>query len=224
MLPTVAEEVYPDGKTIIEEDTSGNQVYVIRSGAVEISKTIRGTKCIIAEIGPGDVFGELSFLEGDRRTCTARAVGETCVEIIDSTYLDGEFAKLSPELTAIFEALVKRFQQAIDRAMEFSSRQEPRARETLSLKYADKKAFFDARTENVGNSGLFIKTETPLQKGEQFLLELQLPGIADPLKVKGEVVWAKKKEGETHQPNGMGIKFVQISKEDAQTLKEYINQ
>jgi uncharacterized protein (TIGR02266 family) len=224
MLPTVAEEVYDDGKTIIEEGTSGNRVYVIRSGTVEISRTIKGAKCIIATLEAGDVFGELGFFEGDRRTCTARAVGDTCVEIIDSAYLDSEFGKLSPELKAILEALVKRFQQAIDRAIEFSSRQEPRTRKALSLKYADKKAFFDAHTENVGSNGLFIKTETPFQKGEQFLLELQLPGIADPLKVKGEVVWARNVAGETDQPNGMGIKFVEISKEDVQTLKEYINQ
>lgn len=223
MLPTVGEEVYVDGKTIIEEGTSGDQVYVIRSGTVEISKTIKGKKCIIATIESGGIFGELSFFEGAKRTATARAVGETCVEIVDSQYLNGEFGKLSPELKAIFEALVKRYQQAIDRAIEFSSRQEPRIQKTLSLKYADKKAFVDALSQNVSNNGLFIKTEKPFQQGEQLLLELQLPGLENPLKIIGEVAWARRKAGETNQPNGMGVKFIEIGKQDKQTLKEYLS-
>jgi uncharacterized protein (TIGR02266 family) len=223
MLPTVGEKVYPDGKTIIEEGTTGEHVYVIRSGTVEISRTIKGKKCIVATIEPGDVFGELSFFEGAKRTATARAVGETCVEIVDGSYLDGEFGKLSPELRAIIESLVKRFQQAVDRAIEFSARQEPRAQKTWSLQYANKKAVVDALTENASSSGLFINTKNPLAKGEQLQIELQLPGLADPVKVKGEVVWARKKTGETDQRNGMGVKFVEITKEDKQILKDFLN-
>jgi len=223
MLPTVGEEVYQDGKTIIEEGTPGDQVYIIRSGTVEISKTIKGKKCVIATIGPEEVFGELSFFEGAKRTATARAVGDTCVEIIDGAYLDSEFGNLSPELRGILESLVKRFQQAIERAIEFSSRQEPRTQKTLSLKYADKKAVVDALTENASSNGLFINTENPLQKGEQLQIELQLPGLADPVTVKSEVVWTRKGAGEADQPNGMGIKFIEIAKEDKQTLKEYLN-
>jgi uncharacterized protein (TIGR02266 family) len=223
MLPTVGEEVYEHGKTIIEEATSGDKVYIVRSGSVEISKTIKGKKCLIATIEPGEMFGELNLFKGGKRTATARAMGDTCVEIVDGAYLQGEFAKLSPELRGILEALVKRYQQTIDRAMDLTSRQEPRTEKALSLKYADKKAVVDALTENASSSGLFISTEDPLQKGEHLQIELQLPGLANAVKVKGEVIWMRKETGETDQPNGMGVKFVEISKEDKQTLKEYLN-
>jgi uncharacterized protein (TIGR02266 family) len=223
MLPTVGEEVYEDGKTIIEEGASGDRVYVVRSGTVEISKTIKGKKCIIAKIEPGEMFGELNLIRGGKRTATARAVGDTCVEIVDSAYLHSEFDKLSPELRNIIESLVKRYQQTIYRAMDLSSREEPRTQKTLSLKYTDKKAVIDALTENASSDGLFINTENPLEKGEHFQIELHLPGLADPVKVKSKVIWVRKDSEETDEPNGMGVKFVEITNEDKQTLKEYLS-
>jgi uncharacterized protein (TIGR02266 family) len=223
MLPTVGEEVYQDGKTIVEEGMPGNQVYVIRSGAVEISKTIKGKKCIIAILEPGDMFGELTFIRGGKRTATARAVGDTCVEIVDSAYLHGEFDRLSPELRNILESVVRRYQHTIDRAMDLSSRREPRTQKTLSLQYADKKAVINALTENASSGGLFVNTENPLEKDEHFQIELHLPGIADPVKVKSKVIWTRKDTKEPDKPNGMGIKFVEITKEAKQTLKKYLN-
>lgn len=223
MLITASEEVYQDGQIIIEEGTSGDWVYVIHSGTVEISKTIKGKKNIVTMLGPGEIFGELGFLGGVSRTATARAVGETCVGIIDRAYLDSEFNKLSAEFRAVLDALVKRFKEMTDRAVEFSSRKEARAQKTLSLTYEDKKAFMDAYTGNVGSRGLFIRTEKPLEQGERFLLKINLPALSDPLKVQCEVVWARKQEEETGYPSGMGVKFIGITKEDEQTLKEYLN-
>jgi uncharacterized protein (TIGR02266 family) len=223
MLMTASEEVYQDGDIIIEEGTSGDWVYVIHSGAVEISKTIEGKKYIVARLGPGEVFGELGFLGTVQRTATARAVGETCVGIIDRTYLDSEYNKLSSEFRAVLNALVRRFTQMTHRAVQLTSRKERRTEKTLSLNYEDRAAFVDAHTENVGTQGLFIRTDNPFEEGEQFLLELVLPGLPESMEVKCEVVWARKQEDEGDQPGGMGVKFVEIAAEDEQTLKDYLS-
>jgi uncharacterized protein (TIGR02266 family) len=219
---TASEEVYQDGDIIIEEGTSGDWVYVIQSGAVEISKTIEGKKYIVARLGPGEIFGELGFLGTVQRTATARAIGETCVGLIDRTYLDNEYNKLSSEFRAVLNALVNRFKQMTSRAVELTSRKEPRTQKTLSLNYEDRAAFVDAHTENVGTQGLFIRTDNPFEEGEQFLLELVLPGLPESMEIKCEVVWARKEEGEGSQANGMGVKFVEIAAEDEQTLKQYL--
>jgi uncharacterized protein (TIGR02266 family) len=222
MLITASEEVYQDGDIIIEEGTSGDWVYVIHSGNVEISKTIEGKKYIVAKLGPGEVFGELGFLGTVQRTATARAIGETCVGVIDRTYLDGEYNKLSSEFRAVLNALVNRFKQMTDRAVQLTSRKEPRTQKTLSLNYADRAAFVDAHTENVGTRGLFIRTDNPFEEGERFLLELVLPGLPESVNVKCEVVWTRKEEDESERKNGMGVKFVEIAAEDEQTLKDYL--
>jgi uncharacterized protein (TIGR02266 family) len=222
MLYVVSEEIYKDGEIIIEEGSSGDWIYVVQSGTVEISKTMRGKKFVVTMLGPGEFFGELGFLGDVTRTATARAVGETSVGIIDRGSLDKEYNKLSSDFRAILVGVVKRFKEMSDRTIEVSSRKEPRTKKTLSLTYKDKQSFCDGYTENVGEGGLFIKTENPLEPGEEFLLKLQLPHLSDPMEIKCEVVWTRKQE-EREYPNGMGVKFIEITKEDNQSLKQYLN-
>jgi CRP-like cAMP-binding protein len=82
MLDVVSEETYQDGEIIIEEGTSGDWVYIVQEGRVEISKMIGGKKFVMTTLGPGEVFGELSFLGGVERTATVRAIGATSVGVI----------------------------------------------------------------------------------------------------------------------------------------------
>lgn len=93
----------------------------------------------------------------------------------------------------------------------------------MSLTYDDKESFVDAYTENVSDGGLFIRTENPLEPGEEFRLKLSLPGLPDPLIIKCEVVWVMSESKETDAADGMGVKFVEVMPKDKKTLKEYIN-
>ena len=71
--------------------------------------------------------------------------------------------------------------------------------------------------------GFFIKTENPLVPGEQFLLKLQLPGVQDPIRIKCDAIWARKREeSQAGKPSGMGVKFSEISKKDFKFLKELL--
>jgi CRP/FNR family cyclic AMP-dependent transcriptional regulator len=83
MFQTAIEEKYNDGDIIFEEGSSGDWIYVVESGAVEISKIMHGEKEVLLELGPGEIIGELGFITKMPRTATARAVGDTTVGIID---------------------------------------------------------------------------------------------------------------------------------------------
>lgn len=115
MFNVASEETYQDGQVIFEEGSSGDWVYVILSGQVEIFKSVGGKKVVIEVLQPEDVFGELGFLGGFERTATAMAIGETTVGIIDRTSLDEEFNKLSSDFRIILGAVVERFRKMIDR-------------------------------------------------------------------------------------------------------------
>jgi len=224
MFNLASEETYQDGQIIIDEGGAGDWLYVILSGRVEISKTVEGKEYIMTLLQPDDVFGELGFLGGIKRTATARAIGETTVGGIDRELLDREFNKLSSDFRTILIGVAQRFKKTIDQTREFSSRKEIRVQRTLSLRYKDKKSFVKARTENVSSGGLFIRTENPLKHGEQFLLKLQLPGLSDPMKIKCEVASTRKQAEKTDgPPYGMGVKFIQMTKKDNQTLRQYLN-
>ncbi len=82
------EETYQDGQIVFKEGSSGDWIYMIVSGSVEISKQVGDETKIIEVLGPGEVFGELVFIGGFKRTATAKAVGMTTVGIIDRDFLE----------------------------------------------------------------------------------------------------------------------------------------
>ncbi|MCK4486381.1 MAG: cyclic nucleotide-binding domain-containing protein, partial [Desulfobacterales bacterium] len=62
MFDIASEETYQDGQIIIKEGSTGDWVYVILSGTVEISRTVGAKKFVIELLKPEEVFGELAFL------------------------------------------------------------------------------------------------------------------------------------------------------------------
>ena len=218
------EESYHDGQIIFKEGSSGDWIYVIISGAVEISKMVQGQKHIVAILKEGEVFGELGFVGVTKRTATARAIGETTVGIIDREFLEKEYNQLSGQFRSIVEVITLRFKEMLDTSCATTKRTTPRIERALSLVFKDREAFFRAYTGNVSAGGLFIKTENPLIAGDQLSVKLQLPGVSDPLQIKCEVAWARTtQESQPGRPPGMGVKFVQISNRDHRILKQYLS-
>lgn len=218
------EENYHDGQVIFKEGSSGDWIYVILSGSVEISKNVQDQKFVIAILKSGEVFGELGFVGVTKRTATARAIGETRVGIIDREFLEKEYNQLSGQFRSIVEVITLRFKEMLERTSASTKREELRVDRALSLVFKDREAFFRAYTGNVSSGGLFVKTEKPLIPGDQLSLKLQLPGVSDPLQIKCEVAWARtKQESQPGRPAGMGVKFILISKRDHQMLKQYLS-
>jgi Tfp pilus assembly protein PilZ len=54
-------------------------------------------------------------------------------------------------------------------------------------------------------------------------LRFHLPGIADPFKVTGQVIWSNPKAGRTY-PQGMGVKFVDLPGEKADEIGGFVAQ
>lgn len=71
-----------DGQVIFRQGDSPLAMYVIRSGKIAISVWTEGNEeVILSMLHEGDFFGELSLLDGSRRTATAKAVGQ--VELLE---------------------------------------------------------------------------------------------------------------------------------------------
>lgn len=223
MYNIAIEETYYDGQAIFKEGSSGDWVYIIISGNVEVSKTVGAEKYIIEILKEGEVFGELGFIGGIKRTATAKAVGQTTLGIIDREFLDTEFNKLSAQFRTILVSITYRFKKMLERACEYTGRTEARIPHALSLTFKDRDAFIRAYTGNISAGGLFIKTENPLGPGRQFELKLQLPSAPKPLEIKCEVVWSRKRETSTpDKPPGMGVKFSEIAEKDYKFIKRYV--
>jgi len=82
------ERSFAAGETIFEEGDVGNVLYIIQSGEVELSRRMIGGRRTVANLGPGEFFGEMSVVVGERRTARASAVGEVRLIELDGGTLE----------------------------------------------------------------------------------------------------------------------------------------
>lgn len=77
------ERSFLSGQEIFREGDSGDGIYIVKEGAVEISVAMgQNVRRVFVKLGPGEMFGEMAVLELKPRSATATAVGETKVYFI----------------------------------------------------------------------------------------------------------------------------------------------
>jgi len=118
MFQIASYETFQDGQVIFAEGSHGDWIYVVDDGEVEISKLIDGTKVVIENLKPGDVFGEMAYIAKIPRTATATARGMTVVGIIDRNFFDQEFNKLSADFQAMLKTVAFRLRRTTDEALK----------------------------------------------------------------------------------------------------------
>ena len=83
------ERQYAKGETVFNESEPGAGLYIIRSGRVEILKTIeRSAPIRLAEFVEGNFFGELALIDELPRTAAAVAVEPTSLLAFPKPDLD----------------------------------------------------------------------------------------------------------------------------------------
>lgn len=74
---------YGMGRPIFSEGAQGEELYIVESGRVAISKLVKGNiEQVLAHMGPGDYFGEMALLEHIPRTASASAEEDTVLMVI----------------------------------------------------------------------------------------------------------------------------------------------
>jgi hypothetical protein len=80
-------KIYQDGEAIIRQGDTGNSMYVIQDGYVEVVKEAHGREITLAILGENDFFGEMAIFENEVRAATVRAIGTARILTIDSKNL-----------------------------------------------------------------------------------------------------------------------------------------
>jgi type IV pilus assembly protein PilZ len=87
-------------------------------------------------------------------------------------------------------------------------RDENRTPIELKVSYKRVNSFFADYTRNISRGGTFIATARPLAMGTEFIFALEVPGLEEPLRLNGRVIWTTEPENSTRaNPAGMGIEF-----------------
>jgi len=92
--------------------------------------------------------------------------------------------------------------------MSNERRRQPRAAIELKVEYKRLNTFFADYTKNISRGGTFIATEKPLSVGTEFVFALGVPGMPEPLRLRGKVMHVvHTREASEANPAGMGIEF-----------------
>jgi CRP-like cAMP-binding protein len=110
------EKVIKKDELVFDEDSKGDSMYVIKSGAVKILKKVKNQENTIAVLNPGEFFGEMALLDGLPRSAAVRATADSELFMVS---LDG-YQKLRREkphtalklMDIIIKVLSNRLRQA----------------------------------------------------------------------------------------------------------------
>ena len=97
------------GVTLFHQDMPGTMMYMIESGSVRVvSIGHTGQELTLNVLGPGDIFGELSILDGEHRSATAITLAPTVVWLLSQADLSRFMNEYSPVNQAMIQLLVDR--------------------------------------------------------------------------------------------------------------------
>lgn len=100
-----ADEVdLPEGKALIEEGEFGYEFFVLERGTVEVSREGRP----LAQLGPGDFFGEMALEESDRRNATVRATSPVRAIVMTTQAFHGMEREMPDVCRQIHRAIKER--------------------------------------------------------------------------------------------------------------------
>jgi CRP-like cAMP-binding protein len=72
--------LFGPGEALVARGENGDSMFVILDGEVRVSgKSDAGTQVVLAKLGPGEYFGEVSLLTGEPRNATVHAETDTLV-------------------------------------------------------------------------------------------------------------------------------------------------
>lgn len=92
----------PEGNVVIEEGSYSHELFAIEEGTAEVTRDGEH----IADLGPGDIFGEAGMLDDEMRSATVTATSR--LRLISMGHFEvKKLEKDAPDVYARIEALVE---------------------------------------------------------------------------------------------------------------------
>lgn len=120
------------GEVLFREGEAGELMYVLQSGSVRITKSVKGEEKTLAILGPGEFFGEMAILNAKPRTATAVVEKPSKVLVLGAR----TFEQMVVSNAEIAVRLIKKLARRLDSAnelIEVLMHRDPKARVILGL-------------------------------------------------------------------------------------------
>ncbi len=112
LMELLTESVVTKGEVFFLEGEPGDHLFLILEGKVKLGHaSLDGRESLIAVLGPGEMFGELSLFDPGLRTSSATALTEARVLRLDNTQLMPWLAGRPEVAAALLQALARRLRR-----------------------------------------------------------------------------------------------------------------
>ena len=113
----------PAGQLVFQMNDPGGTLFVIREGSVEVFLTdATGERVVLETPGPGEVFGEVSFLDGGARTASVVVIEDLDALAVDRDDLSHLFRAHPEAGLDIIAAMGKRLRRSVELLRNTASR------------------------------------------------------------------------------------------------------
>ena len=169
------------GTVLFQEGDTGTEMYVIQSGRVQITVTVRGIERTLDELGPGEFFGEMAILNARPRSATATVIEDAQLLVVGAKTLEA----MIRGNTEIAVRMVKKLAERLDEA--------DRVIENMMLRDLASRVVHHIQglVESVGvvtaDGGVRIQT-TPADVAEKVMVPLETVGDVFARLVKGNLL------------------------------------
>lgn len=99
---------YPDNTMVFCEHEPGNELYIIQSGKIKITKIIDNKEVLLAVLKEGDIFGEMALLENKPRSASAIAYGDTQLMAVNKENFKNMISTQPQLVTKLISLLAER--------------------------------------------------------------------------------------------------------------------
>jgi CRP/FNR family cyclic AMP-dependent transcriptional regulator len=98
------------GQVLFREGDAGEEMFIVLRGSILISKPVTGrVEQVLARVGPGDFFGEMSLFDRSPRSATIQADSDAILLTLDREALPRLTEQSPRAAAAFFHALVQVF-------------------------------------------------------------------------------------------------------------------
>ena len=120
-----------EGEWLFHEGDQGDTAFVIENGLLEVCREVDGQRERIAQLGPGDMIGEMSLIDKLPRSASAFARLPTRLRVLTGQHLTEKLADADPLLRLLLKMILQRYRSATDTGGKPSPEEQKKDRDAV---------------------------------------------------------------------------------------------
>ena len=132
LLDSAAHVTYRKGETILAEGSQMRAIFLLEQGYASIESSSQGQGIRLNQIGPGEIFGEVSFLEDKGASASVIAEEDAEVKIINEAQIQSLLSSVPGLATRFYQSLALTLAQRLRRLSDRFAAAQSQAEEVVA--------------------------------------------------------------------------------------------